>query len=157
VNLRNVPLPLRPLVALASGAAFALALAGCGGSNASAGAAASDAPSAAASADASAAPDAAGGSGSATGGGSARAGGRRMMAKALASVGLSDDQKATIRSIMADVRKESAGADPATRRENYKAAFEKIQAVLTPDQQARFKAKMAELRKEQETGAQSSS
>jgi Spy/CpxP family protein refolding chaperone len=157
VNLRNASLPVRSLFALVSGATFAFALAGCGGSNSSAGAAASDAPSAAASADASAAPDAAGGAGTAGGGTSPRAGGRRMLAKALASVGLTDDQKATIRGIMADARKQSAGADPETRRQNYKAAFEKVQAVLTPDQQALLKAKMAELRKEQETGAQSSS
>jgi TRAP-type C4-dicarboxylate transport system substrate-binding protein len=79
------------------------------------------------------------------------------MAQALASVGLSDDQKATIRSIMKDARKQNEGLDPETRRANYRAAYEKALAVMTPDQLVRFKAKLAELRKEHESGAQSSS
>jgi len=162
VNARTASLPFKSLVVLVFGATLAFGLGGCGGSNSSSGAAATDAPSAAASADASAAPadasaapDAAGGA--AGGGGESRAAGRRMMAKALASVGLSDEQKATIRGIMTDARKQNEGADPETRRANYRAAYQKALAVMTPDQLARFKAKLAELRKERESGAQSSS
>jgi Spy/CpxP family protein refolding chaperone len=115
--------------------AFAFALGACSGSSGG-GAAAS-------------AQDAAGGGGA----GTSAANGRHRMAQALASLGLSDDQKSQIRAIMGAARKESAGADPATRRANYKAAIAKIDSVLTPDQLTKWHAKLAEMRKERQPGA----
>jgi Spy/CpxP family protein refolding chaperone len=74
------------------------------------------------------------------------AGGRHMMAQALASLGLSDDQKTKIREIMKSAREKAANADPVTRRANYQAAMAKVKDVLTPDQRAKLAAKLAELR-----------
>jgi Spy/CpxP family protein refolding chaperone len=123
----------------ALGVTLAAAVSGCGGSTANSGGAASQQD--------------AGGSVSAGTGPGAAAGGRHMMAQALMGLGLSDDQKAQIRDIMRAARKESVGADPATRRANYKAAFAKIDTVLTPDQRVRLQTKLAELRKERQQGA----
>jgi len=75
------------------------------------------------------------------------------MAEALATLGLSDEQKSQIRDIMSATRKQNADADPATRRANYKAAFAKIDGVLTPDQRAKLHAKLDEFRKERQAGA----
>ncbi len=120
----------------AIGVALAFALGGCSGTSSGGGSGASQ--------------DAASGGGAAAGApGGSPANGRRWMAKALASLGLSDDQKTRIRAIMSATRKENAGADPATRRANFKAAFAKIDDVLTPDQRT----KLAELRKERQAGA----
>ncbi len=163
MNARLSPTSLAGLLrAGAAGIALAGMLTACGGSHA-----ASDsgtaAPGAAASADpgsaaASSAPDA-GASPADAGGASAgtpgsRAGGRRLMAKALASVGLTADQKSQIRAIMKAARAESANADPETRRANYKAAMAKMETVLTPDQLTAYHAKMAELRAAQSSPSQ---
>lgn len=86
-------------------------------------------------------------------GGSSAANGRHRMAQVLMGLGLSDAQKSQIRDIMSAARKESANADPATRRANYKAAFAKIDAVLTPDQRAKLHAKLGEMRKDGRQGA----
>jgi Spy/CpxP family protein refolding chaperone len=83
-------------------------------------------------------------------GGAAPGGGRHLMAEALMSADLSDKQKDQIRGIMRDVRQQNANADPTTRRANYKAAFEKIDTVLSPAQRAKVHAKLAELRKERD-------
>jgi len=120
------------------GVAFVFALGGCAGSSGGGGAAASS-------------QDASGGGAGAPAGSAAN--GRHRMAQALASLGLSDDQKSQIRAIMSAARKESAGADPATRRANYKAAIAKIDGVLTPDQLTKWHAKLDEMRKERQPGA----
>jgi hypothetical protein len=80
-------------------------------------------------------------------------GGRHLMAKALMSVGLSDAQKAKIRSLVSDTRAKNHDADPATRRANWKNAFAKIDTVLSPDQRTRLHAKLDQMRKEQAQGA----
>ncbi len=93
-------------------------------------------------------------------GGSGRgtaANGRHRMAEALMSLGLSDAQKSQIREIMGTARKESANADPATRRANFKAAFAKIDAVLTPDQRTKLHAKLGQMRNARQQGAQTQS
>jgi len=79
-------------------------------------------------------------------------GGRHFMAEALMSLGLSDAQKQQIRGIMADTRAKNQNVDPETKRANYKAAFAKIDTVLTPDQRTRLHAKMDQMRKEREQG-----
>jgi Spy/CpxP family protein refolding chaperone len=79
------------------------------------------------------------------------------MAQALMGLGLTDAQKSQIRDIMSAARKDNANADPATRRANYKAAFEKIDTILTPEQRTQLHAKLAELRKERLQGAASQS
>jgi Spy/CpxP family protein refolding chaperone len=90
--------------------------------------------------------------------GGPQGGGRRMMAQALMSLGLSDDQKGKIRDIMSDVKKQNEGVtDPDTRRANYKAGFAKIETVLTPDQRTKLHAKMDAMRKEREQQQSSSS
>jgi Spy/CpxP family protein refolding chaperone len=122
----------------ALGVALAVALAGCNGSSSNSGGAASQ--------------DSGGSVSSGTGPGAA-AGGRHLMAQALMGLGLTDAQKSQIRDIMSAARKDNANADPATRRANYKAAFEKIDTILTPDQRTQLHAKLAELRKERQAGA----
>jgi Spy/CpxP family protein refolding chaperone len=123
----------------ALGVALAVAISGCGGSSSNSGGAGSQQDSA--------------GSVSAGTGPGAAAGGRHMMAQALMGLGLTDAQKSQIRDIMSAARKNNANADPATRRANYKAAFEKIDTILTPDQRTQLHAKLAELRKERQAGA----
>lgn len=83
------------------------------------------------------------------------AAGRRRMAQALAGLGLSDDQKAQIREIMRSARKENVNADPQTRRANYKAAFAKIDALLTPDQRTKLHARLGTMRGGRGQGATS--
>jgi hypothetical protein len=80
-------------------------------------------------------------------------GGRHLMASALMSVGLSDAQKAKIRSLVSDTRAKNHDADPATRRANWKNAFAKIDTMLSPDQRTRLHAKLDQMRKEQAQGA----
>jgi len=119
----------------AAGIALGLALGGCTGSNsASSGAGSQD-------------------SGFNASGAQSPANGRHRMAQALASLGLSDSQKAQIRDIMSDARKNSAGADPATRRANFQAAIAKIDTVLTPDQRTKLHAKLAQMRSERPPSA----
>jgi len=62
------------------------------------------------------------------------------------SVNLSDAQKTQIRQIMSTARAEGRTQDPETRRKTFHDAYEKVQAVLTPEQRTAFNAKMAELR-----------
>jgi hypothetical protein len=80
-------------------------------------------------------------------------GGRHLMAQALMSVGLSDAQKAKIRSLVSDTRAKNHDADPATRRANWKNAFAKIDTLLSPDQRTRLHAKLDQMRKDQAQGA----
>jgi Spy/CpxP family protein refolding chaperone len=119
-----------PIALAAILAAFAFALAGCSGSNT------------------------AGGSSQDTGGaaaaGGGAAGGRHRMAEALMGLGLSDAQKSQIRDIMSAARKQSAGADPATRRANFAAAMAKIDTVLTPGQRTKLHQKLDQMRSERQ-------
>jgi len=117
----------------ALGIVLSLALAGCSGSNSANAGGASQ--------------DSGGGTGAASG--ESPANGRHRMAEALASLGLSDAQKSQIREIMSDARKNSANADPMTRRANYRAAIAKIDTVLTPDQRTKLHAKIAQMRSRQ--------
>lgn len=69
--------------------------------------------------------------------------GNARFGQVLQSLGLSDDQKAQIRKIMADARSQArTETDPDARRATMRAAFQKIQDVLTPAQRDAFKAKM---------------
>jgi len=115
---------IRTHIALAAivAAAFALTVTGCSGSNSSS----QDTGSAAA--------------------GGGPAGGRHRMAEALMGLGLSDAQKSQIRDIMSAARKQSTGADPATRRANFQAAMAKIDTVLTPEQRKQLHAKLDQMR-----------
>jgi Spy/CpxP family protein refolding chaperone len=72
------------------------------------------------------------------------------MAEALMGLGLSDAQKSQIRDIMSAARKQSAGADPATRRANFAAAMAKIDTVLTPDQRTKLHQKLDQMRSERQ-------
>lgn len=75
--------------------------------------------------------------------------------KALQSLDLSDTQKEQIRTIMRDARTQAKSTtDPDQRRTTLRAAFAKVQDVLTPAQRDAFKAKMAELRSARTAGAQ---
>lgn len=80
-------------------------------------------------------------------------GGRHLLATALMSVGLSDAQKAKIRSLVSDTRAKNHDADPATRRANWKNAFAKIDTLLSSDQRTRLHAKLDQMRKDQAQGA----
>lgn len=125
----------------AAGLVVALALGGCGGSNSNSAGSAGGASQGAAEGGSPAGPG----------------GGRHRMGQVLMSLGLSDDQKSRIHEIMSNARKESANADPETRRANFKAALAKIDTVLTPDQRAKLHAKLDEMRKERGQGAPSQS
>lgn len=71
------------------------------------------------------------------------------MRQALMSLNLSDAQKTQIRSIMADARKQNQNVtDRDQRRANMKAAFDKVEAVLTPEQRTQFHAKMDAMRQQ---------
>jgi Spy/CpxP family protein refolding chaperone len=71
---------------------------------------------------------------------------RRHFAEALMSLNLSDAEKSQIRDIMDAARAQAKTQDPDTRRATMRAAFAKVQAVLTPEQRIAFKAKLAALR-----------
>jgi Spy/CpxP family protein refolding chaperone len=69
--------------------------------------------------------------------------GNQRFAKMLLSLQppLTDDQKNRIRAIMADARsKARSQTDPQAKRDTMRAAFAKINTVLTPPQQAQMKA-----------------
>jgi Spy/CpxP family protein refolding chaperone len=72
---------------------------------------------------------------------------RSRMAQALMSLGLSDGQKQQIRDIMAGMRKQNQGVtDRDQRRANMKAAFAKIDTVLTPSQRDALHKQMQAMR-----------
>jgi Spy/CpxP family protein refolding chaperone len=69
------------------------------------------------------------------------------MGEVLMSLGLSDAQKQQIRDIVADARKQNQGVtDRDQRRANMKAAFAKIDAVLTPEQRDQLHKQMQAMR-----------
>lgn len=77
-------------------------------------------------------------------------GGNRM-GKILMSLNLTDAQKTQIRSIIADTRKQNQNiTDREQRRANFKAAYAKIDDVLTPDQRKQLHDKMDAMRQQNE-------
>jgi Spy/CpxP family protein refolding chaperone len=65
--------------------------------------------------------------------------GNQAFAKMLMDLNLTDVQKDKIRTIMADARTKSQTlTDPQAKRDNYRAAFAKIETVLTPAQQKKL-------------------
>lgn len=72
----------------------------------------------------------------------------------LMSLGLSDDQKAKIRSIMQNARQQNQNADRDTRRKNMRAAFSQIENVLTPAQRDQLHQKMQAMRQNRQQGSQ---
>jgi len=125
---------LRPAAPAAVLLALTVALGGCSSSNSGSG-------------------GAQGGNGASAFGSGSPTQGRRRMAQALMSLGLSDAQKSQIRGIMSAVRAQNANADPATRRANYMAAMAKVDAVLTPAQRTALHAKLDKWRKARAAGA----
>jgi Spy/CpxP family protein refolding chaperone len=76
--------------------------------------------------------------------GAAPANGRgNRMGKMLMSLNLSDAQKTQIRAIIADARKQNQNVtDREQRRATMKAAYAKVETVLTPAQRTELHAKM---------------
>ena len=75
----------------------------------------------------------------------------QRMGKMLLSLNLSDAQKAQIKSIMADARAKSKTlTDRDAKRANMRAAFAKIDTVLTPPQRTKFHAQMEAARAQRE-------
>jgi Spy/CpxP family protein refolding chaperone len=69
------------------------------------------------------------------------------MGQVLMSLGLSDAQKQQIRDIVADARKKNQGVtDRDQRRATMKAAFAKVDTVLTPAQRDSFHKQMQAMR-----------
>ena len=78
-----------------------------------------------------------GGSDSGSGAGGGRGAGR--MQAMLAGLGLTPDQDAKVKQIMADARSKAQGSDdPDARRTAMQDARTQIEAILTPDQKAKF-------------------
>ena len=71
--------------------------------------------------------------------------------RVLETLGLSDSQKAQIRTIMTNVRAKNRGVDTETRRANMKEAFAQIDAILTPAQRTQLHAKLQAMRTHPET------
>ncbi|HTW83197.1 MAG TPA: hypothetical protein VMD91_03890 [Candidatus Sulfotelmatobacter sp.] len=59
---------------------------------------------------------------------------------ALRGLKLSDAQRAQIRDTVRQTFRANRGLDPQTRRTNLRAMRQKVEAILTPDQRARFHA-----------------
>ena len=70
-----------------------------------------------------------------------------LMMQAMAGVDLSDQQKAQIQQLMAQYRQAHPAGSPRDRNAR-KQLHQQILAVLTPAQQAQFKANIARLRQE---------
>ena len=87
-----------------------------------------------------------------TGGGSPGHRGNAM-AKMLADMHLSDQQKSQIRDIMKNARKQNENVtDREQRRATMRAAMEQVRTVLTPAQRAQFDAKMKAMRARYQQG-----
>jgi Spy/CpxP family protein refolding chaperone len=82
----------------------------------------------------------------------AGAGHGNRMGKILMSLNLSDEQKTQIRGIIADARKQNENVtDRDQKRANMKAAYAKVETVLTPAQRTQFHAKLDALRQQSQT------
>jgi Spy/CpxP family protein refolding chaperone len=78
--------------------------------------------------------------------GGARGGGKRF-GEMLAKLGLSDAQKAQIKGIMKSARDQNQNVtDPEQRRANFRAAFAKVETVLTPAQRDKLKQLRAQMK-----------
>jgi Spy/CpxP family protein refolding chaperone len=78
--------------------------------------------------------------------GGARGGGKRF-GEMLAKLGLSDAQKAEIKGIMKSARDQNQNVtDPEQRRTNFRAAFTKVEGVLTPAQRDKLKQLRAQMK-----------
>jgi len=76
----------------------------------------------------------------------ARGGGRRF-GEMLAKLGLNDAQKARIKGIMKSARDQNQNVtDPEQRRANFRAAFAKVEDVLTPAQRDKLKQMRAQMK-----------
>jgi Spy/CpxP family protein refolding chaperone len=73
----------------------------------------------------------------------------QRMGQILMSLNLSDAQKARIKAIVAEARKQNQGVeDRAVKRANMKKAYDQVATVLTPAQAKEFHAKMDAMRKQ---------
>lgn len=74
------------------------------------------------------------------------------MGKILMQLNLSDAQKTQVRAIIADARKQNKDVtDRDVRRTNMKAAYAKVDTVLTPAQRTELHAKMDAMREQSQT------
>jgi len=81
-----------------------------------------------------------------------RAGAMRRFAEMLAKLGLNDAQKAQIKGFMKTARDQNQNVtDPAQRKANFQAAFDKIDGVLTPAQRVKFKQLRAQARRDRQS------
>jgi multidrug efflux system membrane fusion protein len=104
--------------------------------------------SAASGGDSSSAASSAGGAGGGSGGGGGGGhGGGGRMAALVANLDLTPDQKPKAAAIFADMRTKmmAAGDDPDARRAAMRDSMAKFNAILTPDQQAKFKVARANM------------
>ncbi len=87
------------------------------------------------------------GQGGAGGGHGGHGGGAHLQAM-LAPLNLTSDQTAKVRTILGDMRAkaETAGDDPDARRAAMKAGMDQLEAILTPDQKAKFEQERAQAR-----------
>lgn len=70
----------------------------------------------------------------------------RHMGEMFKKLGLSDAQKTQIKAIMKSARDQNQNVtDPEQRRANFKAAFDKVNGVLTPAQRDKLKAMRAQM------------
>ncbi|HEX3466977.1 MAG TPA: Spy/CpxP family protein refolding chaperone [Candidatus Elarobacter sp.] len=70
----------------------------------------------------------------------------RHMGEMFKKLGLSDAQKAQIKAIMKSAREQNQNVtDPEQKRANFKAAFDKINGVLTPAQRDKLKQMRAQM------------
>jgi Spy/CpxP family protein refolding chaperone len=73
----------------------------------------------------------------------------RRMGQMLMSLNLSDEQKTQIRAIIADARKANQNVtDRDQKRANMKAAYAKVETVLTPAQRSELHAKIEAMRQQ---------
>jgi Spy/CpxP family protein refolding chaperone len=78
--------------------------------------------------------------------GGGRGAGRRF-GEMLAKLGLNDAQKAQIKGIMKSARDQNQNVtDPEQRRANFRAAYQKVEAVLTPAQRDKLKQLRAQMK-----------
>jgi Spy/CpxP family protein refolding chaperone len=78
------------------------------------------------------------------------AGGRMHYGQVLMSLNLSDDQKTKIRGIIQSAREQNQNVtDRDTKRANMRAAFAKVEAILTPAQRDQLHAKLKAMRAQQ--------
>jgi Spy/CpxP family protein refolding chaperone len=76
-------------------------------------------------------------------------GGGKRFGEMLAKLGLNDAQKAQIKGIMKSARDQNQNVtDPEQRRANFRAAFAKVEGVLTPAQRDHLKQLRAQMKRD---------